>query len=45
MSHDPNPGVRLKALEGLKTFAADPAVRRTLSQVLLEDRIPACASR
>jgi hypothetical protein len=35
---DPNPGVRLKALEGLKPFVSDPAVSKTLAQVLLSDR-------
>jgi HEAT repeat protein len=33
--------VRLKALEGLKSFAADAEVRKTLAQVLLEDDNPA----
>ena len=32
-----NDGVRLKALEGLKPYAADPAVSKTLAQVLLAD--------
>jgi HEAT repeat protein len=38
---DTNPGVRLKALEGLKPLAADPQVRKTLAQVLLADDNPA----
>ncbi len=39
--HDPNDGVRLKALEGLKPLAGDPEVRKTLAQVLLTDANPA----
>ena len=38
VTHDPNPGVRLKALEGLKSFAADADVRKTLAQMLLKDQ-------
>jgi HEAT repeat protein len=41
LANDPNPGVRLKALEGLKPLATDPAVRKTLAQVLLADDNPA----
>ena len=41
LSHDPNAGVRLKALEGLKPLASDPQVRETLAQVLLADDNPA----
>lgn len=37
VAHDPNPGVRLKALEGLGRWASDPDVRKTLAQVLLSD--------
>jgi hypothetical protein len=37
VSHDSNPGVRLKALERLKPLASDPEVRKTLSRVLLSD--------
>ena len=37
MSQDSNPGVRLKALEGLKTLAGDSEVRKTLARVLLSD--------
>jgi putative zinc finger protein/HEAT repeat protein len=37
IAHDPNAGVRIKALEGLKPLAGDPAVRKTLAQVLLTD--------
>jgi len=37
VSHDSNPGVRIKALEGLKPLAGDPQVRKTLAQVLLSD--------
>jgi HEAT repeat protein len=40
LQHDPNPGVRLKALEGLKQFAAEPDVRSTLAGVLLADDNP-----
>ena len=39
--NDRNPGVRLKALEGLKSLAGDPGVRKTLAQVLLADDNPA----
>lgn len=35
--HDPNAGVRLKALEGLGRFAEDPAVRESLAFVLQHD--------
>ena len=38
---DPNAGVRLKALEGLKPLAADPQVRQALAQVLMVDDNPA----
>jgi HEAT repeat protein len=41
LSHDPNAGVRLKAVEGLKALAGDPDVRRTLAQSLLTDDNPA----
>jgi hypothetical protein len=41
VSHDTNPGVRLKALEGLKPLSADAEVRKTLSHVLLGDDNPA----
>ena len=37
LSQDSNPGVRLKALEGLKPLAGDPEVRKALRQVLLAD--------
>jgi hypothetical protein len=37
VANDPNPGVRLKALEGLKQFAGDAQVRKTLAQALLTD--------
>ena len=33
----PNAGVRLKALEGLKQYAGDATVRKTLANVLLKD--------
>src|SRR6185503_6453647 len=41
VAHDLNAGVRLKALEGLKPLAGDPAVRKTLAQVLMADDNPA----
>jgi HEAT repeats len=34
---DPNPGVRLKALDALKPYSREPEVRRVLSHVLLND--------
>jgi len=34
---DSNPGVRLKALEGLKALAGDAEVRKVLSRVLAAD--------
>src|SRR5258707_807243 len=37
IGQDTNPGVRLKALEGLKPLAGDPEVRKALSRVLLSD--------
>ena len=37
VSQDSNPGVRLKALEGLKPLAGDSEVRKTLARVLLSD--------
>jgi len=37
VSHDPNPGVRLKALDGLKQYAGDATVRKALANVLLKD--------
>ncbi|MCC6539589.1 MAG: HEAT repeat domain-containing protein [Bryobacterales bacterium] len=41
LERDPNPGVRLKALEGLRPFAAhDPAVRQLLGQTLERDDNP-----
>lgn len=41
LAHDPNTGVRLKALEGLKPLAGDVQVRKTLAQVLMADDSPA----
>ncbi|MGI8961722.1 MAG: HEAT repeat domain-containing protein [Bryobacteraceae bacterium] len=35
--HDPNAGVRLKALEGLGRFVDDPAIRESLASVLQHD--------
>jgi HEAT repeat protein len=40
LEHDPNAGVRLKALDGLKQFAQDPDTRQALTQVLLKDDNP-----
>jgi hypothetical protein len=37
VAHDPNAGVRLKAVEGLKPLAVEPDVRKVLAQVLLAD--------
>jgi len=37
---DKNAGVRLKAMNGLKTFEKDPAVRSALASVLLTDENP-----
>jgi hypothetical protein len=37
VSQDSNPGVRLKALEGLKPLAGDAEVRKVLARVLLVD--------
>jgi hypothetical protein len=38
--HDPNSGVRLKALQGLKRAFADAEVRRALSRAVLSDDNP-----
>ncbi|HVV45874.1 MAG TPA: HEAT repeat domain-containing protein [Bryobacteraceae bacterium] len=38
LEHDPAPGVRLKALEGLKQFADDVTVRASLARVLQKDQ-------
>jgi HEAT repeat protein len=40
LQHDPNAGVRLKALDGLKQFAEQPDTRQVLTQVLLKDNNP-----
>lgn len=40
VEHDQNAGVRMKALEGLKPFVAQPAVRSAMAQVLLSDANP-----
>lgn len=40
VEHDQNAGVRMKALEGLKPFVMQPAVRTALTQVLLSDTNP-----
>jgi HEAT repeat protein len=37
LTHDANPGVRLKAIEGLKGMASYPDVRQTLARVLQSD--------
>lgn len=42
--HDPNEAVRLKALEGLRKFATEAAVRNTLKLVLERDDNPAMRS-
>ncbi|HVW12097.1 MAG TPA: HEAT repeat domain-containing protein [Bryobacteraceae bacterium] len=41
LEHDPVPGVRLKALEGLKQFSGDLTVRASLARVLQQDQSPA----
>ena len=41
VAHDPNAGVRIKALEGLKPLAGDAEVRKILAQVLMLDDSPA----
>ncbi len=41
LEHDPAPGVRLKALEGLKPYATDVTVRASLARVLQQDQSPA----
>src|SRR6185369_7485992 len=38
--NDQNVGVRLRAMEGLKAFNADPEVRAAMSDVLLADTNP-----
>ena len=43
LQHDQNAGVRMKAMEGLKPFAAQPEVRTALTQVLLSDSNPGSA--
>ena len=40
VQRDPDPSVRLKALDGLKQFAQDAQVRRALTAVLLKDSNP-----
>jgi len=40
LEHDSNPGVRLKALEGLKPYATEEQVRSVLAKVLLSDDNP-----
>lgn len=37
LQHDPSAAVRMKALEGLKQFAGDPAVRSALASVVQTD--------
>jgi len=41
LTSDPNVGVRLRALEGLKPLVSDVEVRKTLAHVLLSDDSPA----
>jgi Putative zinc-finger/HEAT repeats len=43
--HDPNVGVRLRAMEGLKLLAGDPEVRKTLAHVLVTDDSAAVRSQ
>jgi HEAT repeat protein len=40
VGHDPNDGVRLKAMEGLKASATEPEVRDALARALLNDSNP-----
>ena len=40
LQHDTNPGVRLKALEGLRGTANDSETRKALAAVLLKDENP-----
>jgi hypothetical protein len=40
VAHDPNPGVRLKALQGLGRFAEDASTRRTIVSLLQHDQSP-----
>jgi hypothetical protein len=40
LDHDPSAAVRLKALDGLKQFATDAAVRRALANTLRKDDDP-----
>jgi predicted anti-sigma-YlaC factor YlaD len=37
LEHDQNSAIRLRAMEGLKSYAHDPAVQGALAQVLLRD--------
>lgn len=40
VKHDPNPGVRLKALQGLGRFADDTSTRRAIVSLLQHDQSP-----
>jgi len=40
LKNDDNAGVRMRAIEGLKEFSAEPEVRGALSQALLADANP-----
>jgi HEAT repeat protein len=40
LQHDPNPAVRLKALDGLKQFATDATVRKAVAAALQKDADP-----
>ncbi len=44
LQHDPNAAVRLKALESVRRFSADPATRSVLRSVLEHDADPAVRS-
>ena len=44
VQHDSNAAVRLKALEGLHEYAADPVIRQTLTYVLQHDDNPGVRS-
>jgi hypothetical protein len=45
LEHDPDAGVRLKALEGLKQYSDDVVVRSSLASVLQKDQAPAVRAR
>jgi len=40
LEHDPNPGVRLRAMDALQPYAGAPEVRSALAKALLADDNP-----